>query len=467
MAKKKASTNINENDIAKLKEYAEEKTQMIKLNDIKEQETKSEYYNILENDKNHLPLKILSLIIVLSVAILCVYKLVISDSKFILTNNITKIYERLANNLVKISNSEILTSKYNLYGVLEFNSDDKSLSIYNDYLYKINFDVDKNNKNYSFNASIEKDSNNILDATYLVSNNNQYLKLNKIYNTITIDDNIIKIDPRFNDLLRDYDLSKLNNAAKQIKNIINKHIDKKYLSKDKNTITLSLSKEEYSALLSQIIDEIKDNNNIINNLATTFKLSNSDVIKDLDRIIQNNLENKFDNIKIIINTTGLFYTTTSYQLLIDDKEIFNLNTNDLTFTFNYNDTNINFYKEDKYKANINNNIYLTFNELSYDTIDVDYKLNNNDYGNVHFNKYSKSENKSGKLTYSLVTKNSKTSFNFDYRFENYNPIVIDNPTDYKTISEEDYLNIINKINEQVTIKPIANYITSTLEKINK
>ena len=462
MPRKKKKNTINEEDIKKLKEYAEEKTQEIKIS-----HNINEFYNLLESDKNHTPFKILSIILLFIVGAFFVYKLVISDSKFIFTSNITKIYEKLANNLVKVGNSEIFNSKYNLNGVIEFNSNDKSLQEYNNYLYNINFDIDKDTNKYSFNTTIEKDNYTTLDATYLISNDKNYLKLNNIYNTITLDNSIVNLDSRLQYLLKDYDLQKLNNAIKSIKNIINKNIDKQYLNKDKNTITLSLSKEEYSSLLSKTIDEIKDNNSIINNLASTFKISNEQITKYLDKILQNNLDNNFNNLKFIINTNGLFYKTTSYQLLFDDKEVLYLDVDNLTFKINYNDINIDFYKEDKYKANINNNIYLTFNELNYDVIDVDYKLDNNIFGNIHFNKYNKKDNKSGKLIYSIVSKDIKTSFNFDYRFEQYNPVVINNPVDYKSISNEDYSTIIKKINEQVIIKPIAKDLINTIEKINK
>ncbi len=426
----------------------------------------NEFYNILDNDNNHLILKIISLILVILISVFAVYKLVISDSRFIVSSNITKTYETIANNIVRLSKSEIFNSNYNLTGVLSLNTTNKKYKDLNDNLYNINLNIDKDNNNYDFNLNID----NYLDASYLISNNNTYLKLNNIYdNTIKIDSSIINYDQNINNLFKNYDLNKLNNSAKQIKNIINKYINNKYITKEKNnnntTLIITLTKEEYSTILSKIIDEAKDNNSLINNLSSALNTSKENIINYLDKIVKNNLNNNFNEIKIKINTEGLFYKTISYEILIDNKQVFNINLNDYTFKYDYNLT-INFYKEEKYKANINDNIKLTFNELDYNIIDIDYIIDNN-YGNIHFNKYNKQDNKSGNISYSLVTKDNKTSVNFDYRFENYNQINLNNIIDYKNISEEDYLNIENNINNQIKIKTIKKYLTDTIEKIKK
>jgi|GEM_PF-3984060 len=434
---------------------------------VKTEEKTNEFYNLLDNDSNHLILKTISLILVILIGVFSVYKLVISDSRFIVSSNITKIYETIANNIVRLSKSEIFNNKYDLTGVLSFNTTNKKYKDLNDNLYNINLNIDKDNNNYDFNLNID----NILDTSYLISNNNTYLKLNNIYdNTIKIDESILNYDQNINHLFKKYDLNRLNNSAKQIRNIINKYIDNKYITKEKDnnntTLIITLTKEEYSTILSKIIDEIKDNESLINNLSLSFNVSKEDTINYLDTIVKNNLNNNFNELKIKINTEGLFYKTTSYELLIDNKQVFNINLNDYTFKYEHNNLTINFYKEDKYKATINDNIKLTFNELDYNTIDIDYTIDNN-YGNIHFNKYNKQENKSGNLSYSLVTKDNKTSFNFDYRFENYNQMNLNNIIDYKDISEDDYLNIVNNINNQVKIKTISKYLTDTLEKINK
>lgn len=434
---------------------------------VKKEEKTNEFYNLLDNDSNHLILKTISLILVILVGVFAVYKFVISDTRFIVSSNITKTYELLANNIIRLSKSEIFNSKYNLTGVLSFNTTDKKYKDLNDNLYAINLNIDKDNNNYDFNLNID----NMLDASYLISNNNTFLKLNNIYdNTIKIDESIINYDQNINNLFKKIDLNKLNNSAKQIKNIINKYIDNKYITKEKNndntTLIITLTKEEYSTILSKIIDEAKDNDSLINNLSSSFNISKEDTINYLDTIVKNNLNNNINELKIKIYTEGLFYKTTSYELLIDNKQVFNINLNDYTFKYDYNNLTIDFYKEDKYKAIINNNIKLTFNELDYNTIDIDY-TNDNNYGNIHFSKYNKQENKSGNISYSLVTKDNKTSFNFDYRFENFNQINLNNIIDYKDISEEDYLNIVNNINNQVKIKTINKYLTETLEKINK
>lgn len=433
----------------------------------KKEEKINEFYNLLDNDSNHLILKTISLILVILVGVFAVYKLVISDTRFIVSSNITKTYELLANNIIRLSKSEIFNNKYNLTGVLSFNTTDKKYKDLNDNLYAINLNIDKDNNNYDFNLNID----NMLDTSYLISNNNTYLKLNNIYdNTIKIDESIINYDQNINNLFKKIDLNKLNNSAKQIKIIINKYIDNKYITKEKNndntTLIITLTKEEYSTILSKIIDEAKDNDSLINNLSSSFNISKEDTINYLDTIVKDNLNNNINELKIKIYTEGLFYRTTSYELLIDNKQVFNINLNDYTFKYDYNNLTINFYKEDKYKATINNNIKLTFNELDYNTIDIDYTIDNN-YGNIHFSKYNKQENKSGNISYSLVTEDNKTSFNFDYRFENYNQLNLNNIIDYKDISEEDYLNIVNNINNQVKIKTISKYLTDTLERINK
>ena len=443
----------------------------------KEAINKSEYYDILENDKSRFWPKLLIFLIVIGSLSFIVYRFVIKDSKTIFNSGITKLYELGANNLFKLSKSPLINDKFRLTGVLKYNTDNKEYLDLTYNLYDINIDYNKNNHNFKGNLSVKNNNKELVNTTYYHYNDKFYIDLGNEYNKIIelkqdifdINSNIIN----FNNI----NINKLNDSAKLLKNIINNNIKREQLTKEEKEIDnekyeiveLKLNNNEYTTLLSKIIDDIKNNDNLMNNLTSTFNVDNNTIREYLDNILKNNLVNTFENISFKFYANGFLSTVKGFEIIVDNNIMFYyLNDN---IIINYDKYYINIYKEDnKYKANIKKEdkdyLSLVFNELNDNVIDVDYKyLDTNNYGVIHLTRFDKDSDKSGNLTFSIVTKNDKTSYVFDYRFENYNDIKVENSIKSEDIEDDDILLIDKNVNNNILNKNIKKEYINRLNKI--
>ncbi|MBR1416574.1 MAG: hypothetical protein IJ572_02010 [Bacilli bacterium] len=275
--KKTNDTTIENKEITKVENKEEEFFDIVDDKKKKKNNNKikkSEYYDILENDKSHLLLNIIILLLLIGAGIFLVYKYVIRDPKTIFTTGITRIYEEAANKIVKLSKSIITSDKQKLSGVLTLNTSDNNYNNLNNYVYDIDLNMDKTNHNYGLELNIKNQDTILSTLNYYFVNNMFYLNLGKNYNkSILLKQDIFDLN---NDIfnINTINFNKLNNSAKQIKNIINSNINRKKLTMGEENLNdttyeyveYSLDNTSYSNLISKIIDDIKNNNNLINDL---------------------------------------------------------------------------------------------------------------------------------------------------------------------------------------------------------
>ncbi len=435
---------------------------------------KSEYYDILEHEKSHFLLKFILFILIIFLTCFAIYKLVIRDPKNLFSSSINSIYKDSIDNINKINNMYIFDNDVNLNGVLTISSTDKNYKDLSNYSYDVNIASSKSKNIYKLGIGINNSNNNLISKmNYYYTNNNYYLELPNYYDKIIkLNNPINNIDNRFLKY-NHININTLNNSIKEIKNILLTKIPRDKLKKgyeDFNNkkleyVYLKLNKEEYSQYISKIIDDIKNNNSIIDNLSYSFNTNNDTVLKNLDDILKNIIISDHNNIELKFYYDEFIPKTVGFKFIIDDKEIIYYSKLENIIRINYNEYNItvNSLGNNKYNIDIlkDNNDYLKLNvhEFSNTLIDFDYKfINNDNYGNFHLQKYDKDADKGGNLKYSIVTSDNTSSFNFDYVYDkdvninnNFNYIDINN------LDEDTYIDITKKVKD--------NYKNTYLEKI--
>lgn len=491
-------------NIIKTKEENKEKEEVAsKELEVKKIETKEpisteeEYYNILEHEKSHIFIKILIVILLLAAGMFIVYKFVIREPKAIFTSGINKIYEKAANNLFKISNSKIFNDKVDINGILTINSDDSYYKSLSNYIFDFDIGFNKDNNNYKILLDV-KDSNNkkISSFDYYYLNNNYYLDFKDDYDkVILLKNDILNIN---NNYLKftNIDFNKLNTSIKSIKNIINSKIDRNKILTGEEEINnekfeyveLKLNKDEYSNFVTNIIDDIKNNNGLIDNLTLAFKTNKENIINTLNELQKKNLLNNFNDISFKFYVHGFMANIAGLSIKIDNNNKFYYfdydgdnnncdncikNIHKLEFTYNnYNIyvDNINNIYNALIKKDSKDYIHLVFNELNDNTIDINYNnYEDNSYGNIHLDKYNESKNKGGNFKFSRVYKNNTTSINIDYYIETNKTISLNNNSYIKVddIHEDDYVTIENNIIDKINSKALKNYFIDLYESIYK
>ena len=243
---------------------AKTKKKDVKVVDKKNSKEESEYYQILDNDSNHIFLKVLFTIILLFGCLGAVYRFVILSPKAIFKSGINKTYDVFDKVLDKVNN---YSKPLSVNGVMTFDSTDSNYNMLDDYKFILDYNMDISSNRY--NCYLGINHNNIDEGSfkYLVDSNNLYINFQDIY------DKYIKIG-NLKDL---YDIEipyikvlEVKNISKSIKDVIVKKVNNDYLKMAKEEITikdnnyefnyveLSLSKEKLSKLVGAVITDIKD-----------------------------------------------------------------------------------------------------------------------------------------------------------------------------------------------------------------
>ena len=457
----------------------------------------NEYYDILEHEKSHIFIKIIIVLLLLGSGLFIVYRFVIREPKAIFTSGINKIYEKAANNLFKISNSKIFNDKVDINGTLTINNDDSYYKSLSNYIFDFDIGLNKDSNNYKILLDV-KDSNNkkISSFNYYYYNNNYYLDLSDDYDkTILLKNDILNLNSNYLKLTN-IDFNKLNTSMKSIKNIINSKIDRNKLLTGEEEINnekfeyveLKLNKDEYSNLITNVIDDIKNNNGLIDNLSMAFKTDRENIINNLNELQKKNLLNSVNDVSFKFYIHGFMANITGLSIKVDNQNIFfyfdfdgdnnkcdNCINNIHKLEFTYNNYNVYVdYINNVYNALIKKDnkdfIHLVFNELNDNTIDINYNNYEDDsYGNIHLSKYNESDNKGGNFKYSKVCKNNNISINVDYYIETNKTISLNNNNYIKVddIYENDYVSIENKIMDKINSKALKNYFIDLYENIYK
>ena len=494
---KKKTNNIKKEEKVVKPEVIKEKVVNDDLDIVKvdlSSENKEEYYDILEHEKSHFFIKLFITLLILGSCLFIIYKFVIRDQKAIFTSGINTIYEKLANNIVKISNIDFLKDNIEIDGVLSFNTTDKNNTDLNNYLFDINIGINRSNNKYKLAVNMKENDKVLSSFNYYYINDKYYLNLGNNYDkTLLLKNNILDYNL---DIFKytNINYNKLNDSAKSIKNIINSNITRDKLNIGEETINndkyeyveLNLTKDEYSSLISNIIDNIKNNNNLVENLSQSFNTNNDTIINKLEELQKNNLNNDFNNISFKFYTHGFMANIAGFEIKVDNNQMFYYFNHDskkdnncdncvrqtYLVLLNYKNYNLYIDKNGKIyntiiKKDNNDYLHLAFNEFNDSIVDINYELYDNDtHGNIYISKYDNKSDKSGNFKYSLIDNKNTSSINFDYKINNNPNININgNYIDVENLSEDDYLKINNNIIKNIKNNTIKNKYKEIFEKV--
>ena len=491
----KKNTSVKKTEVKKIEKEEikkEDELDVVKVD--LSSERKDEYYDILEHEKSHFFLKFLITILIIALGVFIIYKFVIRDQKAIFTAGINTIYEKLANNMIKISNIDLFKDNIEIDGVLSINTTDKNYTDLNNYLYEINLGINRSKNNYKLAANLKENDQLLTSFNYYYMNDNYYLNLGNNYDkTLKLKNNVIDFDPSYIPYTN-INYNRLNECAKSIKNTINSNIKRNKLVKGEETINnetyeyvaLNLSKAEYSDIVSNVLDNVKNNNYLVNNLSQAFNTDSDKILSVIDELQLQNLNIDFNNITFKFYTYGFMANIAGFEIDVDDNQVlyyFNHDSkndnqcdNCIRQTYKvmlnikeyniYIDKNGNVYNAIIRKDN-QDYLHLVFNEYNENTIDVDYEnYEKNIHGNVHLDFYNKNDNKSGNFKYSTIDKKNTTSLNFDYRVNNNANINISTSiVNIDDLPEDDYIEIGNNISKNIKNNVIRKNYKDTFERI--
>src|SRR5574344_21821 len=432
-------------------------------------------------NKHHVNLKVIIPICLIIVIILVIllYKFVVLSNKRIFSSGVNIAYSGLSKAVNKGDDINLLNGDNELDATLTFNTSDTALKEFNGYKYNVNTKLDVTNKRVSGSFDISNDSSSLINLEVDYQNEKQYLKLAGIYNKI------IKIgdsDDEINEILnnaQDVNYDKLNTSVKSIKDIVNKNIADDNLVNGEESISinnneyklkyvsLKLTKDEYSDLISNIINDIKSDNNLISNLKDSFGVTESDVTSKLDDILKNADVASFDHIEIKLYVDGILASIKGLDVLVDDTSKIKaiMMENDKVI-----DINSKYYEfkclNDLLTINHNGTEIFTgtIKEASDDKFDMDYTatISSSKYtGNLLIETNTEDSNVSGKVSFSLITSDNTTyAFKLDYSLKNnitISEIDESNVVDMKDVTESEYTSIYNKL--------VANFKGTIFEKL--
>jgi hypothetical protein len=434
---------------------------------IKNDSEPTEYYKILEDEKNYLGLKIFSVIIVILIIITAFYFYVFRNPKNIIMNSLNQVYNYANNILNQIDTTKLLETPTVLDTTFKINTNNpKENDLINDtFSYKLGINTYLNN--YYQNLTINN-LDNILDTTLYYQNSNYYLKL------IMDNEYIISINSLDNDYLANIsyiNYAKLSSAFKDIKGIINKRIDASKIKTGKNNdyVALNMTKSEESNLLSLIIGDIKTNHGLMLKLNNTFNCNDEQINNFLDELLKKHINSNYETIEYKIITKGIFSKIIGFTISTDNIEKLKILFDD-NLTIKYQDNGIEFsYQNNIINFNYQNNKgTIKINEFDNDIGDFDYEINDNK-GNIHLTINKDNNDYVGTLAISYINDYSY-SIDLGYHLTSQNTIdmpEIDDIDNILYIDENTYLDIYNKINNNFKNSELKKPIIAYWESLMK
>lgn len=429
----------------------------------------AEYYQILDKENNHYFLKFFFTILVIILCLAFLYKYVILNPKAIFNSGLNNSYNYINNILNYLDSNSYFNTPTKIDGVLTTSTTDPNYKDLDNYKFNITSSIDIDNKIYNSELSFLKSNTELMNINYYVENNNDYLELTNIYNNIiqlaktntsdTLLNNINKID---------YTL--LNKSLKSIKDIINNNISYNQIKSDEKNkyVSLSLSKEEYSKILSNVIKDIETNNKLKSDLAASFGIDVETITNKLNDLLSDTLTKSFDTIEFIYYYDSYLANVNALEVKEDNQTMFKYDGSALYLKYKYNNYDIKFDNNQTLTIYQDNKelITFTFNELNSKTIDADYITSDSLKGNIHFNL---KDNSYGNVTLSLIN-NYAYSLDFDYQITSnttVNKVDESKVVDIKSVSEDDYLTIYNKLKNNTKDTLLGDYVTKYIESLLK
>lgn len=457
-----------------------------------------------ENKSN---LKSIILIIIVFILIViclafCYLKFIKFSPKGIFINGINNIFKETNN---KINDLPEMSTKNKFNGSISINSDNETLSKYNNYKLVYNGEIDYDNHNYKIALGLNDDTHSDSDAELTYVNNKYYLTLNKEYYDKTItyeadDDTSSSINDYLNNSISIRNTSSLKDANNILKNTIIDNINNlKYSigiesinNKNYNYSETLIDRNKYKDLLDNIDKSLSNNSNFNDSLKNALGLDYSKLKEQFNKITNNDYNNNDYNNDDFEYTIKIYYSndiipvtkglcisdnTTNNKILfiLDNKDIYSeISINSEKILITGNTSNIKITNNDKEYAT------LKINSFKVNNIDFEYEINNDNNINSDNILSSYTDGKSsGKIklvtnnkniTFSLSTsykdendKDSNLTINGDFIYDDINSVSVneDNIIDYNSLTDEDFNNILSNINS--SSRPVAQVLSDIID----
>ncbi len=423
------------------------------------------------------------------------------DTKTIFQNSINDFFDNIKEdlNLDKLSflREKNLQSELNLNIVLPketFNTDkDVDLGL------KAIIQTDRENKNIFSDISYLENNNSIINLQAVINDYKPYIKYNNMFDkTITTSDysEEIKqfIENIFSEQKNNFDDEK--KVIEGIKNILINNINNKTfeLKKEKIIIedreieldkhSLLLAGEDLDSFLIDIINDIKNNQELIDDLSNIFGLEITNIFNYLEEFHEvtknDNLDEEVDytsndSLEFCIYTKGLFSKVVGFAINTTENSFLTFNENNdlvdknsLIFVNTDSKYKIAYiHNEDEYVLEGHkekNNIILTFNENNDELYTIVYQNigNNNEIVITPTDE----ENISLKISYVYLLENNNINYSLKLEFTNQesyekielstkvntidsiNTIPLDNVIDINDLTDEDMEKIDNNLKNE-------------------
>lgn len=369
----------------------------------------------------------------------------------ILTKTINTAYENV-DKMIKNSNQSfnLKENPFTINGNLEF-STDANLNGYEDlqkYNYNFNLGIDYKEELLNIELGINENNKNILNAFLYQIGNKQYLKSEKLLNgllDITSDTNTLPFEETVDIEGLNYEINSndIKMVLKKMKDYFIESLNKNYINREKTDITIDektvkatkisylLNEENQKRTYDFIIDKIANDNELLVILA---KMTSEEVNSLKTQITDSKNDFNYEgDVSLFIYTEGLNQNVIRASLAEDSID-------EITY-INYNN---------KKSINIENDLILTINEISEETMDIDYELKeNNISGKIKINGKEEATNKtSGTIFISIDSNSFKGNFTLQLEIDTITPIEKPDTTNAKKLEElspEETLDIFSKL----------------------
>lgn len=268
----------------------------------------------------------------------------------------------------KIDNEKPIVLNANI----ELDSNINELKDIQKYNYNIGIGLNTKKEYMEINLGMKEKEKEILTSSIYQIQNKQYIKSDQIFDKLIEVNEDAPWDNLFDlkngeKITNTLDINNMKEILKELKDIFLESLDKKYISREKKDISINdknIKTTKITYLLNQenqeytkkfMVNKIKKNKKLLENLEKFLNTTEEEIIKSLDEW---NETDSTEDYSIELYTEGLNQNVVKAAILENNK------TEQIIFT-NYNS---------KTNLNLNNEILLTFEDLTKEKINIKYEL---------------------------------------------------------------------------------------------
>ncbi len=410
---------------------------------------------------------------------------------FLVFNNTENIYKRaidgIGNEIIEtidetdkfIKEAELFTKPLMVKSTISASSSDPFLKDLSVASFNINAGMDYKNKEYSANITLNEDNKALINILAYIKDKNVYLQSQKLFYRVVQIEGLTElpdIDLEMENMLTDYKY-----IVKTFKDAIVKSIDKKYLEKVSETVTvdgkdakvtkivLKYNEANAKEMDAKIVEYLLNDNEFLNIILKYAKKTNDSVtLNDIKEVI-NELKSadKYENFEegdINLYVSGFTNKLAGFGLKSNNEEFKVLVINEkVKITMNNEEIATGTYKDEKLTLKCEMDETNIEIELDNKKGNLNVKLSD---GDENINVISESTNKyNGILTVNATLENINYNVKLNYELlpkTNIEKINTTNAINYNSLTEENMNTIMNNLMNALQNSKLMNMF-STIE----